>query len=107
MAVIFSLRESRNEKNAKIAKSKLITNKLNTFYLTEMKTKIDLRRAPVGIHEKEGREKKLMPEKKLKNQKRALFEELEEDEELDDLFSFKERESIEDYYDDDIEDEDY
>lgn len=68
-----------------------------------MKTKKDLHKPTVGVYESEGRSKKLVPEKKQKSNKRALIEELDEDEELDEFFDFKEKESIEDYFDDDDE----
>lgn len=99
------LKESRNEKNAKIAKNKLIINQKNltliTFYFTEMKTNKSLGKSSVSVYEEGGKSKKLAPEKKRKSNKRAFIEELEEDEELEDIFDFKEKESIEDYFDED------
>lgn len=69
-----------------------------------MKAKKDLRKdQPVGLSkEQEVKAKKLAPEKKIKNEKRILYEEIEEDEDLDSLVGRK-KDSIHDYYEDDEE----
>ena len=70
-----------------------------------MKTKKDLHKSNAGIYGEGSKAKKLVPEKKQKSQKRALIDELEEDEEIDDFLEFKEKESIEDYFDDEYDSE--
>lgn len=72
-----------------------------------MKTKKDLHKSNVGAYEEGGKAKKLAPEKKQKSQKRALIDEIEDDEDLDEYFDSNERESIEDYFDDDEFDDEY
>ncbi len=72
-----------------------------------MKAKNDLRRGGSSAYgEQDVKGKKLVPEKKIKNAKKALFDEIEEDEDID-LF-VEEKESVEDYFDDENEfDEDF
>lgn len=72
-----------------------------------MKTKKDLHKSNVGVYEEGGKAKKLTPEKKQKSQKRALIDEIEDDEDLDEFFDHNEKESIEDYFDDDELDDEY
>lgn len=109
----FFIKEPCIEKNTKIAETKLIINQINSisnpFYFTEMKTKKDLHKPAVGVYGEEGRSKKLVPEKKHKSNNRALIEELDEDEELEEIFDYKEKESIEDFFDDeeDFDDDDF
>lgn len=77
-----------------------------------MKTKLNFRTAGDGLAggDISGKGKRLMPEKKQKNSKRALYQEIEEDEEIDYLNFKRNSESLDDYYDDDedyLDDEDF
>ena len=70
-----------------------------------MKTKVNLRTGGNGTADgdQNGKGKRLVSEKKTKNVKRALFKEIEEDEEIGYLDFKRNDDSIEDYYDDDDE----
>ncbi|MDR1055456.1 MAG: hypothetical protein LBL90_06450 [Prevotellaceae bacterium] len=70
-----------------------------------MKTKVNFRTDSDSFAggDQNGKGKRLVPEKKEKNVKRVLYQEIEEDEEIE-YFKFKRNvDSIEDYYDDDDE----
>lgn len=74
-----------------------------------MKTKVNFRTDSDSVAggDQNGKGKRLLPEKKQKNEKRALYQEIEEDEEIDYLNFKRQTDSIENYLSDDEDDDEY